>query len=290
MARYTPRSPRRKKTAVAGYFWLILLSVALLFSGIMVFQYRHGIRNFLYARLHKNAHQSGHTGNLQDVRNIELMHRFQAHALGIDVSHYQGSIDWNKVGKINELFDIDFVMVRATMGSSDRDNTFRKNWDDLRKKGRIRGAYHYYRPDEPSLEQAHNFISTVRLLPGDLPPVLDIEALPTIQSLDRLKVGLQRWLDEVERHYGVRPVIYTGQHYHEKYLEQDFKGYEVWIANYNNWIHAPEAHWKIWQFSEKGYVQGISGPVDLNLYNGDRASLERMRIREIRSAVEYTAR
>jgi lysozyme len=98
--------------------------------------------------------------------------------------------------------------------------------------------------------------------------VLDIENLPKTQSVDSLKVGLKRWLKKVEDHYKVKPIIYSGERYYKDFLKDDFKGYPFWIANYNFFVENIKDDWLFWQFTEKGTIPGIEGPVDLNIYNG----------------------
>ena len=112
------------------------------------------------------------------------------------------------------------------------------------------------------------FIGSVKLEKGDFPPVLDIENLPKSQSIDSLKVGLKRWLTKVEAHYKVKPTIYTGERYYKDFLKDDFKEYQFWIANYNFFVENIKDEWLFWQFTEKGTIPGIEGPVDLNIYNG----------------------
>ncbi|WP_286592373.1 glycoside hydrolase family 25 protein [Sphingobacterium sp. N143] len=193
---------------------------------------------------------------------------------GIDVSTYQEEIDWHKVNTINDQFPIDFVFIRATMGETGVDSRFSQNWTKMHNRAILRGAYHYFRPNENSMKQAKNFIRKVKLQPGDLPPVLDIEEHPRQQPMDSLRVGLRRWLDEVEHHYKVKPIIYSGDKFYSDFLEKEFSSYTLWIANYNFWIESPKKHWAFWQFSEKGTVTGIRGDVDLNIYNGKIEELE----------------
>jgi lysozyme len=138
----------------------------------------------------------------------------------------------------------------------------------------IRGAYHYYRPNENSLEQASLFIKTVTLKKGDLPPVLDIEKLPKEQSIERLKIGLRRWLKAIEKHYGVRPIIYSGEKYYDDFLKEEFSDYLFWIANYNFYREEIQEDWLFWQFTEKATVPGIDTKVDVNIYNGDLHQLQ----------------
>lgn len=213
-----------------------------------------------------------------DIRNVEIMSSHSDKIFGIDISQYQGDINWNEVNTINDQFPIDFVFIRATMGERNVDDRFEDNWDAIAKRANLRGAYHYFRPNENSVKQAKNFIKAVRLEPGDLPPVLDIEEMPKHQPMDSLKVGLKRWLDEVESHYKVKPILYSGDKYFTDFLQREFSDYVLWIANYNFWIEDLKDHWNFWQFSEKGTVRGIKGNVDLNIFNGNIEELERLSI------------
>jgi len=211
-----------------------------------------------------------------DIRNVELMRRHDDKIFGIDISQYQGDISWDEVLKINEEFPVDFIYIRATMGEKAKDSKFKSNWKAVKKRNKLRGAYHYFRPKENSVKQANNFINTVDLEPGDLPPVLDIEEMPRNQSMDSLKTGLKRWLVQVEKHYKIKPVLYSGDKYFADFLEKEFSDYTLWIANYNFWVEKPKKHWNFWQFSEKGTVKGIRGPVDLNQFSGDIEDLEKL--------------
>ena len=194
---------------------------------------------------------------------------------GIDVSEYQGFIDWKNIDKINEGKKIDFVMIRASAGDNHRDRYFTTNWRESGKNNILRGAYHYFRPNENSTLQANNFIKNVKLSPGDLPPILDIERLSKIQSVKSLKIGVKNWLKIVESHYGAEPILYTGAHYYKDHLADDFSKYRLWVANYNK-VNNPlkKYKWMMWQFSDNGTVNGIKGPVDLNLFKGTKFDLK----------------
>ncbi|QBQ40755.1 glycoside hydrolase family 25 protein [Sphingobacterium psychroaquaticum] len=250
--------------AVAGVLGLIMLRT----------DWGFAIKNWFYGEEKVDSH----TATEHDKRNLSLMQRHDDKVYGIDISQYQGNIDWDAVLKIHGAVPVDFVFVRASMGESAKDKRFRENWSEVASRTKLRGAYHYFRPNENSLKQAKNFIRLVKLKPGDLPPVLDIEERPRRQSMDSLKVGLKRWLDEVEQHYGVQPILYSGDSYFTDFLEKEFSDYVLWIANYNFWIDRPKKHWDFWQFSERGAVDGIKGNVDLNMFNGDIEDLERLTI------------
>lgn len=257
--------------------WSILIPVGVIVI-FMLWNYHHSLRYYYNVLFNKELKVSEGEKSKHDARNILLMEAHDDNSFGIDVSQYQGNILWDSVQLINEKFPIDFIFVRATMGEKARDSKFNTNWKAVQSINKLRGAYHYFRPNENSIKQANNFIKTVKLRPGDLPPVLDIEERPRQQSMDSLRVGLKRWLDRVEAHYKVRPIVYSGDSYFTDFLEKEFKGYKLWIANYNFWVESPKAHWDIWQFSEKGSVNGIKGFVDLNMFRSDVEDLEKLTI------------
>ena len=217
-----------------------------------------------------------------EAREVAVDKVLDAHiekSFGIDVSEYQDKINWDKVKEIDGGYPIEFVFVRASIGNERADRKFKKYWKKAKEKGFICGAYHYYRPNENSIEQADNFIKQVTLVEGDFPPVLDIEKLPKTQSIGRLKVGLKRWLEKVEAHYGVKPIIYSGESYYEDFLKDDFEEYPFWIANYTAFYKDIDDEWSIWQLTENGRIPGIKGPVDINIYNGTSVEMKELLIK-----------
>lgn len=191
----------------------------------------------------KNKKQGKHTGDCM---------------FGIDVSQYQGDIDWNRVAS-QRKHDIDFVIVRATMGSDREDKTFQKNFYSA-KKYFIVGAYHYYDPNENSTLQAENYLRKVKLQPGDFIPILDIERLSSIQSKTKLIEGVKNWMIIVEKEYGVKPILYTSLSFYHDYLEKDLSDYPIWIAAYSleKRDHATVKAAEIHQFTEDVKIPGIT--------------------------------
>ena len=196
---------------------------------------------------------------------------------GIDVSEYQGIINWRKVKSNQKIDSLSFVVIRGTAGKNHRDRFFKSNYREAKKIDIPVGVYHYYRPNESSKEQAEYFIKNIKLSPGDLPPILDIEKISNVQSISKLKIGIKNWLEIIEEHYGVKPILYTYTYFYNTYLLDDFSEYKLWIANYSN-VKNPLANkkWSFWQYSEKGRVGGIKGPVDLNVYKGNKQQLKEM--------------
>ncbi|MFC3335549.1 glycoside hydrolase family 25 protein [Flavobacterium palustre] len=259
----------RKKLIKAG----IIAASVLLFLGI-VYHYRNGLAYYFSFKTDKVLDKEAREKRLSDVRNYQVLEKNEGKAIGIDVSEYQDEINWDEVRTLENDNELSFVFIRATVGNDRLDKRFRENWLNAKENHLIRGAYHYYRPNENSLEQAELFIKTVRLQKGDLPPVLDIEKLPENQSVERLKIGLRRWLIAVEEHYKVKPIIYTGESYYDDFLKEEFSDYLFWIANYNFYREKMEEDWLFWQFTEKASVSGIKGNVDVNIFNGDLQQLQ----------------
>lgn len=280
MARKTTRrtSYSRKTQPTRSTFskmvrFVVYSFLALLFIGT-IYHYRSGLAYYLGFKSNKVLDEDAVDKHLSDVRNIQVLENHKGKVIGIDVSEFQGKVDWDDIEILEEKYPVQFVFIRATAGNDRVDRQFKKNWDGAKENKIIRGAYHYYRPNENSIEQANLFIKTVKLQKGDLPPVLDIERLPKNQPLDSLKKGLKRWLNKVETHYQVRPIIYTGERYYSDFLKEEFGEYLFWIANYNFYREKIEDDWLFWQFTEKASLPGIKNRMDVNIYNGDLQQLQ----------------
>lgn len=186
------------------------------------------------------------------------------YAFGIDVSSYQGEIDWDT---IDSKHPVEFSIIRCTMGDDRIDIRYKENIKKARKKGLLVGSYHYYDPDENSTLQAKNFCKNVDFRKGDLRPVLDIEKLSKVQPHKRLMEGLNNWRNIIYEELGVYPIIYSGLVFYEDYLAEDFPESDnlLWLAAYSK--HRREEVLEIAdmiQFSEEINVSGIQGNVDGN--------------------------
>ena len=265
---------KRKRSVFSRTIRFILYSCLILIFLGTIYHYRAGLAFYLGFKSGKVLEEDEVDKHLSDVRNIQVLENHKGKVIGIDVSEFQGEVDWDEVEILEEKYPVSFVFIRATAGNDRVDKQFQKNWDGAKENKIMRGAYHYYRPNENSIEQANLFIKTVKLKKGDLPPVLDIEKLPKNQSLDSLKKGLKRWLTKVENHYQVRPIIYTGERYYSDFLKEEFSEYLFWIANYNFYREKIEDDWLFWQFTEKASLPGIEHRVDVNIYNGDLQQLQ----------------
>ena len=270
---YNRKSKSDKSIFSRAFRYIVMMSLGLLFL-FAIYHYRDGLAYYLGFKSNKALDEDEVAKHLSDVRNIQVLENHKGKVIGIDVSEFQGKVDWDEVNILEEKYPVQFVFIRATAGNDRVDSKFKRNWEGAKEHKIIRGAYHYYRPNENSIEQANLFIKTVKLKKGDLPPVLDIEKLPINQPLDSLKKGLKRWLNKVEAHYQVRPIIYSGERYYSDFLKEEFGEYLFWIANYNFYREKIEDDWLFWQFTEKASLPGIDHRVDVNIYNGDLEQLQ----------------
>ena len=159
------------------------------------------------------------------------------------------------------------------------DDTFKDNFEQARRHGFIRGAYHFFTPRTDALKQADFFIRTVKLDSGDLPPVLDVE-LTGKRPKKELQQNIKKWLDRVEAHYGVKPILYTSYKFKTRYLDDSlFNAYPYWIAHYYVDSVRYEGKWHFWQHTDIGSVPGIHHDVDLNVFNGSLEDLRKMTMR-----------
>lgn len=192
---------------------------------------------------------------------------------GIDVSHHQGDIDWETVKKSG----VDFVYMKATEGGDFKDRLFERNWSESARVGIVRGAYHFFTLCKPGAEQAENFIASVPVEDTAMPPAVDLEfggncadRPSTAEVLREVLIYLTR----LERHYRKKPILYMTAEFHEAYLQGVFEDHAVWLRGIVRKPKYGPADWAFWQYHNKGHRDGIKGPVDLNVFGGDREAFE----------------
>lgn len=208
-----------------------------------------------------------------NFRNENTSLSSSKYVFGIDVSMYQGKINWNEVR--TSKHPIEFVFIRSTMGVDGKDSWFNRNWNLSKRHDFIRGAYHYYRPNENSTKQFENFKSVVKLADGDFIPILDIEK-ESIFGRDKLRKGVLNWLKLAEKEYGVKPMIYTGLNFYQHVLKGFVDDYPLWIAAYSGKHRLKNVDWSFHQFTEKVRVKGIKPTVDGNDFKGEINELRKM--------------
>lgn len=194
---------------------------------------------------------------------------------GIDVSHYDGNINWTAVA--GDRCAPQFAYLKATEGGTMVDSQYSANRVGAMVAGLLQGAYHFFVPGVPVADQVANFCKTVGSVQGQLPPILDIERGGLSQP-DYAAAVLQ-WLQQTGEKLGCTPGIYTTASFWESNLGSfaPFLAYPLWIAEYTSQPspHVPQgASYTFWQYSSTGVVRGISSSVDMNRYAGSPAQLQ----------------
>ncbi|PSC02996.1 glycoside hydrolase [Alsobacter soli] len=191
---------------------------------------------------------------------------------GIDVSRWQGEVDWNQVRNAGTRF----AFIKATEGGDHIDPAFSRNWAGAKAAGVPVGAYHFVYWCRSAQEQARWFVQHIPTDPDALPPVLDVEwngssqtcpkKIPRELALEKIKIMLA----ELERHTGKRPIIYTDITFHKDVLEGELQDYPFWIRSVAAEPHERYASrpYALWQWTTTGRVPGIKGDVDRNAFHG----------------------
>jgi lysozyme len=201
------------------------------------------------------------------------MHPNQFPIHGIDVSKYQGDIDWQAVKRAG----VKFAWIKATEGADHLDSKFRQNWEGARAAGVPRGAYHFVWWCRKPHEEINWFKQNVPVDPHALPPVLDVEATPTSKTckrtLHREEVlrDMREMLVDMERHYRKKPVIYVTVDFYAAIMHpNEFSDYNVWVRStkYAPDVPYPGRRWTFWQYQSDGRVDGVKGNIDKNAFYG----------------------
>lgn len=192
---------------------------------------------------------------------------------GIDISHYQTIIDWDKLSKEK----ISFIYIKATEGATRLDDKFKAHWINATKHNFRVGAYHFYIPNKSGKDQAANFIKNVPNLRNNLPPVIDLEFNINNKSKktkDQLINEISDFIKEVESHYDKTVIIYTNISFYNYFIKSNFKNCKLWISDKEEKPRVDNDKWLIWQYTHHGRINGFNGYVDLNVLNGTLKDLE----------------
>ncbi|MFT3753217.1 MAG: glycoside hydrolase family 25 protein [Paludibacter sp.] len=187
---------------------------------------------------------------------------------GIDISHYQEIVDWNKILE----HEPGFIFVKATEGSTLQDPKYAEYYQSVRKLGIPVGSYHFFTYKTSGKDQAKNFLATAKFQRGDLPLVLDAEFSKTIPRPDIVRKELLNFMNVIYEKTRIYPIIYCPYKYYEAYLKDCLPAEcKLWIVDYKN---QPNCNWTFWQTTEKYKVAGIKGYVDFNLFYGSKKKLK----------------
>ncbi len=197
---------------------------------------------------------------------------------GVDVSHYQGEIDW----KVLSENGISFAFIKATKGSSYIDECFEYNFEEALKTDLRVGAYHFFSFSSEGSAQADNFINTVPQTEGMLPPVIDIEFYGDFEkdppSKKAVKEEMDALIEKLYGHYGVYPIIYTTQKAYKLYISGNYDECDIWIRDVIMTPYLPDKRdWTFWQYTNREILEGYKGEekfIDMNVFFGSAEEFE----------------
>lgn len=196
---------------------------------------------------------------------------------GVDVSSYQGEIDWDILMEQG----IEFAFIKSTEGSTFVSPTFKKSWEDALKTDLRVGAYHFFSFDSPGATQAELFCKTVPRLDNTLPPVIDVEHYGDYISKEKIDIPaakreLRVLVDALKKHYGKTPIIYCSFLYNS-IVKDDFSDCDLWVRS----VYLPFPFGEnpvFWQYSDNHILDGYSGPqklIDMNVFMGTREEFKK---------------
>ena len=201
---------------------------------------------------------------------------------GVDVSHYQGEIDWDKLCES----DVSFAFIKATEGSNYIDPKFEYNWSEAAETDLRVGAYHFFSFDSDGKAQAENFIANVPVTEDMLPPVIDIEfygdKADNPPKKKEVKAQLDVLVEALYEHYGTMPIIYATHQSYNLYIADDYKDCPIWIRDV---IMTPylsdNRDWTFWQYTNRERLEGYKGEeefIDMNVFCGTAEEFENLLI------------
>lgn len=234
-----------------------------------------------------------------DVYKGERLNYTSERIYGIDLSRYQHEkgkhrygIDWSQMrithlGSLSKKnvsgnidYKVSFIFIKSTEGASLINPYYYNDYQMARKHGYPVGTYHFFTYRTTGAQQAAFFLAHSHFKQGDLPPVLDLEPLPSqikkMGGVTAMWSRVRNWLQIVEKRTGMRPILYISQTFVNRYLDYapDIKhSYPVWIARYGE--YKPDVKLWVWQLAPDGRVSGIHGAVDINVFNGYRNEFSR---------------
>lgn len=198
---------------------------------------------------------------------------------GVDVSKYQGDINW----RVLKSKGVSFAFIKATEGGDHNDESFKEYWYEAKRAGIPRGAYHFYYFCTSAIKQAKWFIKNVPKDSTAMPPVLDAEwnhqskTCKKRPPAHRVRSEFRIFLKALERHYGKKPIIYTSPDFYDDNLKGSFKSHKFWLRSVKAHpkVRYRNRKWLFWQYTGTGKMKGVKGKIDINAFNGSVGTFNR---------------
>ncbi len=269
---------KRKKSKTDKWTRIyIIVSIIILFLGVIgLFLSNYKVRAYIFSLLNENKTEKliKNEAKLEDPNTYEFypmpIPNTYGKVYGIDVSRFQGIINWEAVAKSN----IRFAIIKCTESYRFFDPYYNYNHIEAKKYGLLTGAYHFFRPRKSGKLQAEWFLSFYKNLDFDLPITIDIEE-SNGASTATIRKELKEFITIIKKELAFEKIIiYSGKSFYRDHLKGYFDDEILWIANYVDYPNLSGFDWRIWQYTDKGFVSGIKDEVDLNVFNGNLEELE----------------
>ena len=257
------------------YKRLFLSLCIVILSQLSVFAKKHYKTTHRKSKVtHKVRHIQQPTLTLKDIKAME-------NVWGIDLSHYQSNINWEKLGEQKPHF----MFIKASEGMDLKDSKYLENYSEARKRKILVGSYHFFSYKSCGKDQANNFLSIAQHKDSDLLPVLDAEFSKQMPQKAVVVQELKDFINAIYEKLGHYPIVYCNYRYYKLYLEEHLNNNcKLWIVNYQS---KPTCDWAFWQTTDKFKLDGINGFVDLNMFNGPITGLNSMLYRSSINAQKF---
>lgn len=247
--------------------YLILVAITILLltiSAIFSYKYRKGI---LTAKKYLTEKAIYRNQIVSDPLIDKIPKNEEEHIFGLDLSHHQQHINWDKVLENPPHF----IIFKTTEGSSHTDTKYEKHIKEAKNKGILVGGYHFFSYRSSGKKQAHHFLKHLKLQKGDIIPVLDVEFSKKMHSDAWIKENIAAFISTIEQEIGIKPIVYCEVAYYNRFLRAKY-GNEIhlWLSDFSS---KPNKNFVFWQKTDKYKQTGIQGTVDYNLFNGTKEDL-----------------
>lgn len=193
---------------------------------------------------------------------------------GIDVSHHQHQIDWDKLDKKY----VQFAFIKSTEGATHQDSRFTENWESAKRLNIPVAAYHFFTFCTSGVDQAQNFINTVPNDSTSLPPTIDLEYGGNCKEENRvpnLQSEIEKFIQIIEDYYNKKVIIYTTKEFYANYIANKYPNNPIWIRNITCEPQL-EREWIFWQYANRGRLDGIDTFVDINTFYRNKEELNKL--------------
>lgn len=238
--------------------------ISMLFLIVLAYRTKSRWYNKFKHAVVEQSHKPNRSDLANDVKNA---------VWGIDLSHHQGHINWDKLCQNNKPY---FVFFKVTEGTSHKDSRFNSYIDKARENNIKVGAYHFFSYRSSGKSQARHFLAHAKLQKGDLPYVLDAEYNRHMPKQSKVTREILAFLETVEAETSIRPILYCEAGYYNTYIKNETnKDYHLWLCDFRR---KPKSSHSFWQKSDKFTLAGVNGTVDFNVFNGSKRELDRLLI------------